>query len=75
LLSFSLPFYSPPNFLRFAPALLAERVFNLMYNDTPLHCQEESEVRDKKNAIAASESGKIQIGGDVFEDQLPRSGS
>jgi hypothetical protein len=28
LLSFSLPFYSPPNFLNFPPALLAERVFN-----------------------------------------------
>jgi hypothetical protein len=27
-LSFSLPFYSPPNFLNFPPALLAERVFN-----------------------------------------------
>jgi hypothetical protein len=33
-LSFSLPCYSPPNFLKFTPALLAERVFNLMYSDT-----------------------------------------
>jgi len=28
LLSFSQAFYSPPNFLSFPPALLAERVFN-----------------------------------------------
>jgi len=28
LLSSSLPFYSPPSFLNFPPALLAERVFN-----------------------------------------------
>jgi hypothetical protein len=41
-LSFSLPFYSPPNFLNFTPAWLAERVFNLMYSDTDLSCQEES---------------------------------
>ena len=75
LLSFSLPFYSPPNFLRFTPALLAERVFNLMYSDTQMHCKEESEVRDKKNAIAASESGKKQIGGNVFDDKFPRSAS
>jgi hypothetical protein len=47
-LSFLLPFYSPPNFLNFTPALLAERVFNLMYSDTDLSCQEESDVRDKK---------------------------
>jgi hypothetical protein len=33
LLSFLLPFYSPPNFLKFTPAWLAERVFNLMYSD------------------------------------------
>jgi hypothetical protein len=58
-LSFSRPFYSPPNFLKFTPAWLAERVFNLMYSDTGLSCQEESDVRNKKNAIAASASGKI----------------
>jgi hypothetical protein len=58
LLSFSLPFYSPPNFLRFTPALLAERVFNLMYSDTDLSCQEESEANEKKNEIAISEAGK-----------------
>ena len=58
LLSFSLPFYSPPNFLKFTPALLAERVFNLMYSDTDLSCQEESEVNKKKNEIAISEAGK-----------------
>jgi hypothetical protein len=49
LLSFSLPFYSPPNFLNFTPAWLAERVFNLMYSDTKLSCQEESDVPDEKN--------------------------
>ena len=60
LLSFSLPFYSPPNFLKFTPALLAERVFNLMYSDTRLSCQEESDVQRKKNEVAGSESGKNQ---------------
>jgi hypothetical protein len=49
LLSFSRPFYSPPNFLNFTPAELAERVFNLMYSETELSCQEESEVNDEKN--------------------------
>jgi hypothetical protein len=58
LLSFSLPFYSPPNFLKFTPALLAERVFNLMYSDTDLSCQEESEANEKKNEITISEAGK-----------------
>jgi hypothetical protein len=58
LLSFSLPFYSPPTFLKFTPALLAERVFNLMYRYTDLSCQEESEVIDEKNEIAISESEK-----------------
>jgi hypothetical protein len=58
LLSFSLPFYSPPNFLKFAPALLAERVFNLMYSNTELSCQEESDVQRKKNEVAGSESEK-----------------
>jgi hypothetical protein len=48
LLSSSLPFYSPPNFLKFTPAWLAERVFNLMYSDTDLSCQEESDVPDEK---------------------------
>jgi hypothetical protein len=47
-LSFLQPFYSPPNLLKFTPALLAERVFNLMYSDTDLSCQEESEVSDEK---------------------------
>jgi hypothetical protein len=47
-LSFSLPFYSPPNFSKFTPAWLAERVFNLMYSDTELSCQEESDVGDEK---------------------------
>jgi hypothetical protein len=56
LLSFSLPFYSPPNFLNFTPALLAERVFNLMYSERALSCQEESEVRGKKNERPALES-------------------
>jgi hypothetical protein len=60
LLSFSLPFYSPPNFLNFAPALLAERVFNLMYSDTGLSCQEESEVCQKKNAKPGLDSPKKQ---------------
>ena len=59
-LSFSLPFYSPPNFLNFTPALLAERVFNLMYSDTDLSCQEESDVRDKKNEISIPETGKLE---------------
>ena len=49
LLSFSLPFYSPPNFLNFTPVWLAERVFNLMYSDRKLSCQEESDVSDEKN--------------------------
>jgi hypothetical protein len=48
-LSFLRPFYSPPNFLKFTPAWLAERVFNLMYSDTDLSCQEESDVGDEKN--------------------------
>jgi len=61
--------------LKFTPALLAERVFNLMYSDTALSCQEESDVGGKKNAITASASGKIQIGEDVFEDQPPSSAS
>jgi hypothetical protein len=56
LLSFSLPFYSPPSFLNFTPAMLAERVFNLMYSDRALSCQEESEVCGKKNEKRASES-------------------
>jgi hypothetical protein len=73
LLSFSLPFYSPPNFLEFTPALLAERVFNLMYSDTELSCQEESDVRGKKNEISALACEEIQNGGDVFEDQPPDS--
>jgi hypothetical protein len=47
-LSFSRPFYSPPNFLRFTPAWLAERVFNLMYSESDLSCQEESDVPDEK---------------------------
>jgi hypothetical protein len=68
LLSFSLPFYSPPNFLKFTPALLAERVFNLMYSDTDLSCQEESDVGDEKNEITTLESGRIQIPKDVLED-------
>jgi hypothetical protein len=59
-LSFSLPFYSPPDFLNLTPALLAERVFNLMYSDTDLSCQEESEVRDKKNEISIPETGKLE---------------
>src|SRR5208337_2480000 len=59
-LSFLLPFYSPPNFLSFPPALLAERVFILMYSDTDLSCQEESDVRDKKNEISIPETGKLE---------------
>jgi len=59
-LSFSLPFYSPPNFLKFTPALLAERVFNLMYSDTHLSCQEESDVIEKKNEITTPEARKLE---------------
>jgi hypothetical protein len=45
--------------LNFTPALLAERVFLLMYSDTDLSCQEESDVGDKKNEIATPEAGKL----------------
>jgi hypothetical protein len=72
-LSFSLPFYSPPNFLSFTPALLAERVFNLMYSDTDLSCQEESDVRDKKNENYDARSWKIKMRGDIREDYSPKS--
>jgi hypothetical protein len=66
LLSFSLPFYSPPNFLNFTPALLAERVFNLMYSDTALSCQEESEVCMKKNTKTGFDSLKNRNRPGVF---------
>jgi hypothetical protein len=66
LLSFSLPFYSPPNFLNFTPALLAERVFNLMYSDTALSCQEESEVCTKKNTKTEFDSLKNRNRPGVF---------
>jgi hypothetical protein len=66
LLSFSLPFYSPPNFLKFTPALLAERVFNLMYSDTALSCQEESEVCMKKNTKTGFDSLKNRNRPGVF---------
>jgi len=59
-LSSLLPFYSPPNFLKFTPALLAERVFNLMYSDRGLSCQEESDVSEKKNEISMLEAGKLE---------------
>jgi len=43
LLSSSLPFYSPLRSFEFSPAMLAERVFSLMYKDYAHSCQEESE--------------------------------
>jgi hypothetical protein len=43
LLSFSLPSYSPLGSFSFSPAVLAKRVFSLMYKDYAHSCQEESE--------------------------------
>jgi hypothetical protein len=65
LLSSLLPFYSPPYVLNFPPALLTERVFILMYSDTELSCQEESDVCRKKNENAAREFGEVEPDGEV----------
>jgi hypothetical protein len=43
LLSFLQPSYSPLGTFGFSPAVLAKRVFSLMYKDSAHSCQEESE--------------------------------
>ena len=73
LLSFSQPFYSPPNFLKFTPALLAERVFTLMYSDTEMYCQEESKFVGKKMNEHGVNQEKIEIGGMIPSVSLPLS--
>jgi hypothetical protein len=59
--------------LNFTPALLAERVFNLMYSDTDFSCQEESDVRDKKNENYDTRTWKIKMRGDICEDYSQKS--
>jgi hypothetical protein len=44
-----------------------------MYSDTDLSCQEESDVRDKKNEICDTGGWKIKMRGDICEDYCPNS--